>query len=235
VNAAGACIELGSYVEAERALDDALVSARQMGLPGVCASALHHQGMLIARLGDPRSALKRADEAIDAFVAQGDRRMEAAARLYRGLFLSLAKELERAEHEVKLALEHTGTTAPLQAYGRAILARIHLEGRHPDAASTEAREAMSLLEGLGGVEEGEAFIRLTFAEALEAIGDHAAAIDAIRAARVRILERTAMIQDTQWKNTFTQKVRENLRTLELALTWGVAPASPSGVPSAPTS
>ena len=73
-----------------------------------------------------------------------------------------------------------------------------------------------------GVEEGEAFIRLTYAEALDALGNQADARDAIATARVRILERTAMIQDAQWKDTFIEKVRENARTLELARTWRVA-------------
>src|SRR5262249_8293165 len=57
VSAAAACIELGSYAEAERALNDALASAEHMGLSGVSAHVLHHQGMLVARLGDSRSAL----------------------------------------------------------------------------------------------------------------------------------------------------------------------------------
>ncbi|MBX3203235.1 MAG: protein kinase [Labilithrix sp.] len=222
VSAAGACIELGSYAEAERALSDALASAQHMGLSGVSANVWHHQGMLLARLGDPRSALARADSAIEAFVAQGDRRMEAAARLYRGLFLSAADDLERAERDVTFALEQAGTTPPLRAYGLAVLAGAHLRNGRADRADAPARESLHLLETLGGVEEGEAFIRLTYAEALDALGDHDGAREAIATARVRILERTAMIQDAQWKDTFIERVRENARTLELARAWRVS-------------
>lgn len=221
MSAAAACIELGSYSEAERALDDALVSAQHMGLTGINANVWHHQGMLVARQGDPRSAQKLADSAIEAFAAQGDRRMEAAARMYRGFFLALAEDLERAEAEVALALDLAGTTPPLRAYGLAILADAHLKNGRPDRAELSAREAIQLLESLGGVEEGEAFIRLTYAEALDAVGDQAGAREAIATARVRILERTAMIQDAQWKNTFIEKVLENVRTLELARAWRV--------------
>jgi hypothetical protein len=81
---------------------------------------------------------------------------------------------------------------------------------------------MNLLEALGGVEEGEAYIRLTFAEALDAAGDHDGAREAIATARVRILERTAMIQDAHWKDTFVERVRENARTLELARSWRIS-------------
>ena len=222
MSAAGACIELGSYVEAERALGDALISAEHMGLSGVSANVWHHQGMLLARVGDPRSALARAEGAIDAFVAQGDRRMEAAARLYRGYFLSLTDDLMGAEREVRVALDQIGVTPPLRAFGLAVLAGIQLQNGRADRAEAPAREAIGVLEALGGVEEGEAFIRLTFAEALDALNDHEGAREAIATARVRVLERTAMIQDPQWKETFLSRVWENSRTLELARTWRVA-------------
>jgi eukaryotic-like serine/threonine-protein kinase len=222
VSAAGACIELGSYAEAERALTDALASAEHMGLSGVSANVWHHQGMLLGRTGDPRSALVRAERAIEAFVDQGDRRMEAAARLYRGLFMALADDLDRAEREVMTTLDQPGATPPLRAYGLAVLASTYLRSGRADRAASCAREAMQLLESLGGVEEGEAFIRLTYAEAREAVGDQTGAREAIATARVRILERTAMIQDAQWKDTFIERVRENARTLELARSWRVS-------------
>jgi tetratricopeptide (TPR) repeat protein len=221
MNAAAACIELGSYDEAERALDDALSSAEHMGLTGVSANVWHHQGMLLARVGDGPSALERADSAIEAFVAQGDRRMEAAARLYRGVFLALSEDFGGAEREVTRALESTGATPPLRAYGLAILADAYLKNGRADRAEPCAREAMHLLEALGGVEEGEAYIRLTYAESRNAVGDSKGAREAIATARVRILERTAMIQDEQWKDSFVQKVRENVRTLDLARAWRV--------------
>jgi tetratricopeptide (TPR) repeat protein len=221
VSAAAACIELGSYAEADRALNDALVSAQHMGLSGVSASVWHHQGMLHARLGEPRSALLRADAAIDAFVAQGDRYMEAAARFHRAFFLASAEELEQAEEEVRLALGHSGATPPRRAFGLAILAAVHLASGNTARAEAPARESVQLLERLGGVEEGEAYIRLTYAEVLDALGNQDGAREAIATARVRILERTAMIQDAQWKDTFLERVRENSRTLELARAWRV--------------
>ncbi len=222
VSAAAACIELGAYTEAERALNDALASAEHMGLVGVSASVWHHQGMLLARLGNAKAAINRADAAIEAFVAQGDKRMEAAARVYRGLFLATSGELQLAAREITTALEMSGTSPPLRAYALAILARTELgNGRH-DLGGEYAREAMTLLEDLGGVEEGEAEIRLTHAEVLEAAGDVTNAKEAIATARVRILERTAMIQDPHWKDTFIERVGENARTLELAKLWRVA-------------
>jgi serine/threonine protein kinase/tetratricopeptide (TPR) repeat protein len=221
VSAAAACIELGAYEDAERALGDALSSAERMGLSGVTASSWHHMGMLLARLGDTKTAVQREDAAIEAFVAQGDRRMEGAARLYRALFLSMDAQLDRAERETLGAIEAFGLTPPLRAYALAVLGRIRLTGSTPDEAEPPAREAMDVLDALGGVEEGESYVRLTFAEALEATGAHEAAREAIATARVRILERAAMIHDPAWKESFLERVRENARTLELARQWRV--------------
>jgi tetratricopeptide (TPR) repeat protein len=221
VSAAAACIELGAYPDAERALGDALASASRMGLSGVTASAMHHMGMLLARLGDTRAAVQREDAALEAFQAQGDRRMEGAARLYRALFLSMDSQLERAERETLAAVDALGLTPPLRAYALAVLGRIRLTGSAPERAQEPAREAMEVLDALGGVEEGESYVRLTFAEALEANGDHQAACDAIATARVRILERAATIHDAAWKTSFLEGVRENARTLSLARDWGI--------------
>jgi hypothetical protein len=177
--------------------------------------------MLFARQGDAKRALTKADQAIQAFLEQGDRRMEGAARLYRAFSLAVADDLSRGAQEVEAALEIAKSTPPLCAFALSLRARIHLQDGHPDKADEPAREAQTILENLGGIEEGEAYVRLTFAETLEATGDRDAARESIKTARVRILERAAMIQDPLWKDFFLEKVRENARTLELARQWRV--------------
>ncbi|MCL2725331.1 MAG: protein kinase [Polyangiaceae bacterium] len=219
VSAAAACIELGAYAEAERALDDALASSERMGLTGVIASARHHSAMLLARQGDTATALALANSAIAAFAAQGDRHMEAAARLYRAVFLARSKDLAEAEREAKAAIEGSGAYSPLGAYAYAVLGRIYLNGNQPNRAEAPAYEAIRLLDSLGGVEEGESYLRLVFAETRIALGDREGARDALATARVRILERTAMIHDATWKAFFLERVPENARTLELSRTF----------------
>ncbi len=222
VSSAAACIELGGYDDAERALANAESAAERMGLSGVTASARHHSAMLMARLGDTKAALARADAAIGAFTRQGDKRMEAAAHLYRAIILLYGRDLQHAASEVSAAVDIAVATPPLRAYASAVLGRIHLAAAQPDRAAAPAREAMSMLDALGGVEEGESYVRLTYAEALEALGNHEAARDAIATARVRILERAAMIRDAVWKERFLSRVEENARTLDLATQWQVA-------------
>lgn len=81
---------------------------------------------------------------------------------------------------------------------------------------------MEQVEALGGVDEGEAEVRLVFAEALDASGARAAAIAAIAAARVRLLERAARITGDTWRRSFLENVPEHGRTIELARAWLVA-------------
>jgi ATP/maltotriose-dependent transcriptional regulator MalT len=190
-----------------------------MGLAGVTASVRHCAAMLVARQGDITGALERANSAIEAFVAQGDRRMEAAARLYRAVFLARSGDFEVAEREATIALEGGGAASPLGAYAYAVLGRIHLDGNRIDRAEAPAREAMRLLDDLGGVEEGESYLRLTFAETRIALGDRDGAREALATARVRILERAAMIRDPAWKTFFLERVPENARTMELSRTF----------------
>jgi serine/threonine protein kinase/tetratricopeptide (TPR) repeat protein len=221
VSAAAACIELGAYADAERALGDALASAERMGLSSVMATGWHHMGMLLARRDDTATAILREEAAAQAFETQGDRRMEGAARLYRALFLSMGAQLEQAEQETLAAIDAFGLTPPHRAYALAVLGRIRLDRGAPREGEPVAREAIEILEQLGGIETGESYVRLTFAEILAATGDEEAAREAIATARVRILERAATIHDPAWKESFLERISENARTLELARQWRV--------------
>jgi predicted ATPase len=220
VSAAAACIELGAYADAERSLSGALASAERMGLSGVVASAWHHSAMLLARQGHLAGALARVDAALAAFIAQGDRRMEAMSHVYRAFFLTADGQLAAAIAAAEAARAR-GVGSPIRAFASAVVARVRLREKRADLAEAPAREAMRLLDTLGGVEEGESWLRLTYAETLDAIGDREGARDAIRTARVRILERVATTHDPAWKKSFLETVHENARTLELATAWRV--------------
>ena len=76
---------------------------------------------------------------------------------------------------------------------------------------------MDLLRSLGALEEGEALVRLTYAEALRAAGDPAAS-GAAREARDSLLARSEKIDDPSVRKTFLESVDENRATLNLAET-----------------
>jgi hypothetical protein len=98
----------------------------------------------------------------------------------------------------------------------ACLGSVLLKMKRPHEALIAAREAQALLDSLGGVEEGESLVRITFAEALHANGETEAARAAIRIARDRVLERATKITDAEWRTSFLQNLPENARTLSVA-------------------
>lgn len=147
--------------------------------------------------------------------------MEATARVYRAYFMAQGEQLAKAEREIRAALDLGHAPAPSRAYALAVLGRIQLQDARPHEAETPAREAMRLVDGLGGIEEGESYVRLVYAETLDAVGDGAGAREAIATARVRLLERAANIRDPAWKESFLERVPENARTIALAKQWRV--------------
>jgi hypothetical protein len=69
------------------------------------------------------------------------------------------------------------------------------------------------------MEEGEALLGLALAESLDAAGDHASAVAALRRAHARMLSRAARIGDPSLRSSFLSRVPENARTEELARSW----------------
>jgi tetratricopeptide (TPR) repeat protein len=209
-----ACLEIGAYAEAESALREALEIGTHMGLQNVVATAKHNLGRALQHQGALDEALAIESEAIAAFQAQGDRRLESGARVYLSNILAELGEIDRAEAELRIALEMA--QRPMRPQILACLGQVLLARIRPAEALLAAREALDVLEGLGGVEEGESLVRLTFAEALTATGDHDGARTAVRRARERLLARAEKISDPAVRQSFLERVPENARTLALA-------------------
>jgi hypothetical protein len=97
----------------------------------------------------------------------------------------------------------------------AVLAQALLRRGAKSEGLLRAKEAIDLLRSLGALEEGEALVRLTFAEALAATGDDAARSVALEA-RDALLVRAEKIDDPALRKTFLEDVDENRATLKLA-------------------
>src|SRR5262249_43494378 len=127
-----------------------------------------------------------------------------------------------AERAARGAVDVAAAAPPLPlnlSESLAILAQTLLAQRRADDARTAAAEALRMLEELGGIDDGGAVIRLTWAEALDATGDPAGARAAILAARERLLHRAHKIADPATRDSFLNVVPENARTLVLAREW----------------
>ncbi len=211
VCSAAACLELGAYLEAERALSNAGAAANRMNLHNVRAAVIHEQALLFARLGDMQTAIVKAENAIEAFQVQGDRRMETSARLRHAFVLLQADCVDEAQAELETTLPLPIVTPPQQVYGLALRAAIELRrGLASRAVATTAR-AVETLDVLGGIEEGESFALRVHAEALYAAGQRDEAALAIARARSRVHERKALISDASWGKVFLERIDEHAR------------------------
>ena len=223
VNAAHCLIQLGMYAHAEAGLREALAEAGRMSLHNVAAFAKQNLGLCWLHQGNLAAARTMTLEAIDAFAAQANRRQEGRSRAYLAQILARLGEHAAAEQEAETAIGTLEFVPPLQAMALAVRARVLLDLARSVEALGAARGALSLLVSLGGAEEGEAFIRLTYAEALRAAGHLGAAHDAIALAMNRLMERAQRIQDPARRQSFCEAVPEHAKTFALAALWSQDP------------
>ena len=218
VNLGGVTMEVGRYAEAARVLREGLAIADPIGLTLVVAAAKCNLGLALARRGELEEGARLEAEACDHFVAQGERRMEGASRIYMAMILRLSGDLAGAEREARAAVRVLAVAAPARACALATLADALLAQGKAALACDAARQAMDLLLELGGIDEGESLARLTYAQALAATGDMDGARAAVTSARERVLSRAARISDEALRESFLA-IAENAATLSLAAEW----------------
>jgi tetratricopeptide (TPR) repeat protein len=207
--------ELGDFEGAETTLRGALAIAGRLGLEDVEIFVLHNLGHVLLHTSSLGEARAVEQKAIEAFHRQGAARLEGVARSYAAKIALLAGDLAPAENEARAAADLLKAAPPLRAAAVAVLSRILLaSGRAAEALET-AREAYAQLEALGSLEEGEATVRLAYAEALSAAGQTTEAAGVLVAAREHLLARAAKISDATWRGRFLTQVPDNARTLEL--------------------
>jgi tetratricopeptide (TPR) repeat protein len=190
-----------------------------MGLQPTSQMARQNLGIALARLGALDEGAQLVLEALEAFRRHGSRHMEAGAQVYLVSIHRLSGRLEEALAAAEAALEIAPREPAVRASALGALARARLDLGQPRPALSAAREAVKLVQQIGGVEEGESGIRLAYAEALWAVGQKRRAKKAIEAARDRLLERAERITHPAWRASFLERVPENARTLELYATW----------------
>jgi tetratricopeptide (TPR) repeat protein len=211
--------EIGSYVEAERALRGALGVAERLGIDNAIGTARAQLGRTLARKGALPEASEELGKAIEALRAQKNARLAAVATRYRAEVLARQGDLEAAEREARAAVEALAGATAMQGDALGLLSKVQRDrGARAEALET-ARRAMAALDAAGKTGIGEAGIRLAFAEALEASGDREAARAAIGVAKDRVAARARTLSDPELRRAFLEDVAEHVRTAELARAW----------------
>jgi tetratricopeptide (TPR) repeat protein len=204
------------YEDAARELRAALATAERMALPALAAYAKHTLGYVVAQLGAFDEAVALETEAVESFTAHGDARLSGGSRVYLGMIRAQRGELAAAEDELDRAVAELATVPPVRAVALAARARVRLTRVRSAEALADAEAASALLRDLGGIEEGEALVRLAHVEALLAAGRRDEAREASAEARRRLFEQAGKISDDAMRDRFLHVVADNARTLALA-------------------
>ncbi len=208
--------ELGAFDGAEEALRAALITADRMGLHDVSSVAGYNLGRVLSCRGQLVEARRMLRLSIDTFQRQQAPRTEGIARTYLAEVELRAGDPAAAEREARAAAAVLLAIPSSHTVAVAILARALLDQERTDEALAAACSAHAQLLALGSLEEGEARVRLTYAEALGAAGRAADAAAALAEAHDRLLARASRITDATWRRRFLTNVPENARTLALA-------------------
>lgn len=222
-NAGDAMRLLGDNEAAESILRKARSDAERMGLRYPATAAKLNLALTLVRIGKPQEAIETARLAAAEAAQQSHLRFRVAASVFLSSILRQANEvpasLEEGSRATKLARDGLPTWT---AYALANEAASLLQSGRAKEALELAREAMGHIdaaESLEWMEEGEALVRLAFAEALHACGQFAAARDAIAKARDALLARTDKLRVARYRKTFLEGVPEHARTMALAERW----------------
>jgi tetratricopeptide (TPR) repeat protein len=219
LNAGHGFLELGAYEEAARIFAEAERRAERMGLGSALSYALLNRGLALLGLGRLAEARAIEERVLALFRGQADKPREAIAHTYLALILARAGERDAALREALAVIDERATTPAIRAYARAIRADVLLAEGRAEEALVEAEAANAILASLDGIEEGESFIRVVYAEALRASGDLAGSRAAITEARERLLARAEKVVDAGLRESFLTRVPENARTVARAREW----------------
>ena len=208
--------ELGDLQRAEATLRQALASCDRMGIFDLSAAVQHNLGRVLGFGADLGEAERLERLAVEAFRRHGEPRLEGLARIYLSEILVAKGDLPAAAEEAGIAVEMLAVAPGVQVAARGALARARLGAGDVAGSLEAAREACAALERLGEIDEGESIVRLTYAEALAAAGEHAQARAVLSVARQRLLARAERVADLSWRDRFLHEVPVNARILALS-------------------
>jgi tetratricopeptide (TPR) repeat protein len=145
----------------------------------------------------------------------GDEQREAEARWLLGEIAAEVGDAATAERELAASLEGLRSIPLDWQLAAARLASIRLSTGRVDEALALAREARDAQRAQGGYGQRGALVRLIYAEALAAAGQHEASRAEIREAHADLMARAARIVDGAVRQAFLS-VREHARLVTLA-------------------
>jgi tetratricopeptide (TPR) repeat protein len=183
------------------------------------ATALQNLGLCLSSLGEHAEARAVEAEALELGERLGNVRLQAGCHEYLAILSTRSGALDAAREHAERALVLARDLPPLRACVLATLADALRAAGEVEGALLRATEAKRIADELGALDEGEARVRLAYAEALLAAGQDGAGREAVLDAKRRIDAVAASLTDPGWRTTYLQGVPENARVTALAAAW----------------
>lgn len=219
-------LELGCIERGEALLQRTIERAATLRLEHVCAVARHNLGHRLAEAGRIDEGLELEWEALASFARHGNQRMTGLTRCRIAWILFLGGRAHDAIKHLDAALELLEHHPANRGIAQATRARVHLAQGNAAHALHDAQAAIEVLASVEHLQEGESLIRVTWAEALAAVGRTEEANAAILAAKRSLDERAQRIDDPQLRESFSTRLPENARIAQLARQWLVPDSAP---------
>lgn len=212
VNLADTYNRTGEFELAEAALESALERCQRIGHRLMEGYANLNLAYARIEMGKKLEALEALDHAARIADATNEARLTVFERIYRARARIGEPGCAVDAEQVALEAEQRQLPGP-RALALTVAARAHLEDRRPDEALACSRAALSLRDDLGSLEEGEADIFITHAEALTSCGQTSKATGVLERGRERIKELGSKITDRDVRQTFFYGVDSRRRLL----------------------
>jgi tetratricopeptide (TPR) repeat protein len=189
-----------------------------MGLDATAAIARLNLGRTLFRADRLEEARLVIEKALVMLKAQKSARLESAGYAY----LAQVRLAEDRPEDALVAADSAlsaATASPERAYARAVRAFALLRLDRVEDAVREATTAVTMLDEMGGIDEGELLIRLAFARALGAADRSDEARAAVRFAHDRLAARLATIESPALKASCLARIPEHAEVARVAEKW----------------
>jgi tetratricopeptide (TPR) repeat protein len=214
---ARAALNVGYIDDAEEAVRRAIELNEQLHLGVLAAASKRFLAYVLLRKGDVEQALALVEEAIERLATEKSDALIGLWRTDAAIHASLCGFHERAEQLVVPSLEALRSAPPTRALALMVLARTHVHANRAPEALALMREADDLIAQVGGrIGDHDLFVRLVRAETLHANALSDEAWTTIDDACARVMTVAERIHDESMRQSFIERVPENLQILALA-------------------
>jgi tetratricopeptide (TPR) repeat protein len=221
-NLAVCLVEIGQLEESEENARRVLGMSERMGLNHFNGGVLQMLTNCLAYQGRLDEARAMGRRGLDWTMERGDRWFLHSTQFYLSLTEYLAGNYPAAEDYAKGAVENTKDKPSLHPFALALLARARLAQGFVAEALALAREGYAAIDTKMQLEDGEASVRLAYAEALAAGGNRPEAERVTSDTMLWLRRRAETLDDPAMRPAFLERIPEHRRIRELASELGLA-------------